>query len=468
MQAISGSYFLPHPARRPARRNAVTISISYGYDAASRLTAITYRRGSTVIGDLAYTYDRAGRTATVSGSWARTNVPTAVSSAVYDDGNELTTWNGTAIAHNAQGDLKNDHNANQYFWNARHQLTEVGNAGGTVKFYYDAFGRRWKKDDHGTVTQYLYSGFNAVQEANGAGTVTANLLGGVETDDLYLRTEGGAPRYLLPDALRSTIALADAAGTITNQYTYEPFGRTTVSNITGTSTNPYQYAGRENDGTGLYYYRARYYHPVFGRFLSADPVGKTPRFPSVSDLYVYTDNLPTTLIDPLGLGPRLPTGEELMAADPAIESVDPIRDLLIAIATFGVGTEAEVLGEGVATFAGEAGADALSLAETATEEVITGVHYTSEEFAALIEESGSLRAGVYVTLPSEVSGMTATEVESTLEIAEGRGAYSVTFDVPVSNLETPMNGPLTSGGATQYQLIDAVPVGKGSFVPTAR
>jgi RHS repeat-associated protein len=34
-----------------------------------------------------------------------------------------------------------------------------------------------------------------------------------------------------------------------------------------------QFTGRENDGTGLYYLRARYYNPLFGRFLSEDPAG---------------------------------------------------------------------------------------------------------------------------------------------------------------------------------------------------
>ena len=38
-------------------------------------------------------------------------------------------------------------------------------------------------------------------------------------------------------------------------------------------TNPFQYTGRENDATGLYYYRARYYSPTLRRFISEDPLG---------------------------------------------------------------------------------------------------------------------------------------------------------------------------------------------------
>ena len=73
-------------------------------------------------------------------------------------------------------------------------------------------------------------------------------------------------RVFLPDALGSTLALTDATGTVQTEYTYEPFGQTTVAGTP--STNPFQYTRRENDGTGLYYYRTRYYQPVLQRFLS--------------------------------------------------------------------------------------------------------------------------------------------------------------------------------------------------------
>jgi RHS repeat-associated protein len=68
---------------------------------------------------------------------------------------------------------------------------------------------------------------------------------------------------VLPDRqrvpLRSAIALTDSAGTIHTQYTYEPFSKMTASGQA--NANPYQFTGRENDGTGLYFYRACYYRP---------------------------------------------------------------------------------------------------------------------------------------------------------------------------------------------------------------
>jgi len=46
---------------------------------------------------------------------------------------------------------------------------------------------------------------------------------------------------------------------LTTTYTGEPFG---LREVSGTpNTNPFRFTGRENDGTGLSYYRARYYDP---------------------------------------------------------------------------------------------------------------------------------------------------------------------------------------------------------------
>jgi RHS repeat-associated protein len=51
--------------------------------------------------------------------------------------------------------------------------------------------------------------------------------------------------------------------------------------------------------TGLYYYRARYYDPKGGRFLSEDPIG----FGGGVNFYAYVGNGPTNWIDPFGLWP---------------------------------------------------------------------------------------------------------------------------------------------------------------------
>lgn len=49
--------------------------------------------------------------------------------------------------------------------------------------------------------------------------------------------------------------------------------------------------------TGLYYYRARYYDPKIGRFISEDPI----KFEAGPNFYTYVDNNPTNYTDPTGL-----------------------------------------------------------------------------------------------------------------------------------------------------------------------
>jgi RHS repeat-associated protein len=56
--------------------------------------------------------------------------------------------------------------------------------------------------------------------------------------------------------------------------------------------------GRELDReTGLYYYRARYYDPKVGRFISEDPIGFSA---GDTNLYRYVGNNPTNYTDPTG------------------------------------------------------------------------------------------------------------------------------------------------------------------------
>jgi RHS repeat-associated protein len=63
--------------------------------------------------------------------------------------------------------------------------------------------------------------------------------------------------------------------------------------------NPRTFTGREDDTTGLMYFRARYYDPNFGRFVSEDPVG----YYGGMNFYAYAGNSPVNYYDPSGLAP---------------------------------------------------------------------------------------------------------------------------------------------------------------------
>jgi RHS repeat-associated protein len=91
------------------------------------------------------------------------------------------------------------------------------------------------------------------------------------------------------------VALTSSAGVVVTEYRYEPFGQTTATGAS--SPNAFQFTGRENDGTGLFYYRFRFYSPYLQRFVTEDPTG----FLGESNSYVYVGNNPLASIDPLGL-----------------------------------------------------------------------------------------------------------------------------------------------------------------------
>jgi RHS repeat-associated protein len=89
--------------------------------------------------------------------------------------------------------------------------------------------------------------------------------------------------------------LTDENGGVKTTYSYDPFGNVTITGEA--SDNPFQYTGRENDGTGLYYYRFRYYSSELQRFISEDPIRLFGGF----NFYRYVENNPVNFVDPLGL-----------------------------------------------------------------------------------------------------------------------------------------------------------------------
>jgi RHS repeat-associated protein len=146
------------------------------------------------------------------------------------------------------------------------------------------------------MTQFQYDGLDIVREIGGVGD--ASYLRTLAIDEALTRTDAVETVYFLADALGSTAALTNPTGASTTTYTYEPHGRTAVE---GTAVNPHQYTGRENDGTGLYYYRARYYAHVRQVFAAEDPVGLAG---GDFNAYRFVMNNPILMRDPMGLEKR--------------------------------------------------------------------------------------------------------------------------------------------------------------------
>jgi len=143
---------------------------------------------------------------------------------------------------------------------------------------------------------YLYDGANVLEEVDGSGNVLARYTQGAGIDQPLAELRSGTTSYYQQDVLSSVTSLSNSAGALANTYTYDSYGKLTTS--TGTITNPYRYTGREADSeTGLDYYRARYYDPSTGRFISEDPSG----FAAGVNFYAYTLGSPINFRDPSGL-----------------------------------------------------------------------------------------------------------------------------------------------------------------------
>jgi RHS repeat-associated protein len=278
------------------RRTTLTlpngVQVAYGFDNANQLTSLTYTVGSTTVGTLTYAYDGRGRIATRGGTLDATNLPTtAVTTTTYNAGNRLTQWGSSALSYDLNGNLTSD-GSSTYTWNARDQLTSISGAHPQASVY-DGTGRRQSVTVSGVNRTLVYDGPNLIQELNGGATV--NYLTGSNIDETYSATTSSGTQSYLTDILGSSIALTDNTGAIKTNYVYEPYGNATTTGAA--STNALQYTGRDNDGTGVYYNRARYYSPQWGRFISEDPIGLAGGV----NTYAYAGGNPVSYRDPLGL-----------------------------------------------------------------------------------------------------------------------------------------------------------------------
>jgi RHS repeat-associated protein len=191
-------------------------------------------------------------------------------------------------------------NTTSYAWDFENRLNSVTlpGTGGTVSFAYDPFGRRIKKVSSAGTSIFAYDDVNLIEETNATGAVVARYAQDRRIDEPLAMLRGGATSYYHADGLGSITSLTNTAGAVAATQVYDSFGNTTSSS--GTLTNPFRYTGREaDDNIHAYFYRARYFDPFSGRFVSEDPA----RFPGGINFYTYVENDPVGLIDPFGFCP---------------------------------------------------------------------------------------------------------------------------------------------------------------------
>ncbi len=168
------------------------------------------------------------------------------------------------------------HGDQLYAWDAENRLTSVTESGITTsEFVYDGNGNRLKKTGVGEVIIYVNQYYEKNVTANS--TISYYYLGG----KLIAQSENGTLSYIHQDHLTSTALMTDISGTLIGpNIKYLPFGETrnTPQEIEDYSTDKL-FTGQRLDSTGLYYYGARYYDPLIGRFISADTIVPNPANP---------------------------------------------------------------------------------------------------------------------------------------------------------------------------------------------
>ena len=103
--------------------------------------------------------------------------------------------------------------------------------------------------------------------------------------------------FTLDQDYKEVVLRLARAGVETTEYM--PFGP--MREHSGAVVSNFKYTDQELDPeTGLYFYGARYYDPVIGRFISADTVVQNFTEPQNLNRYTYCLNYPLSYVDPNG------------------------------------------------------------------------------------------------------------------------------------------------------------------------
>jgi len=169
----------------------------------------------------------------------------------------------------------------------------------TVASYtYDSQNRRISKTVAGMTTHYIYDLANRlIAETLADGTPIRDFFY-LDNEPLAVREYQTNPGlyYFLNDHLGTPQQLITPAGAVVWQAAYLPYGEAQVQ--VNTVVNNLRFPGQYFDSeTGLHYNWNRYYDPITGHYISADPIGLEGGL----NLYAYVGGNPVNWSDPWGL-----------------------------------------------------------------------------------------------------------------------------------------------------------------------
>jgi len=266
----------------------------YEYDDLGQLTAWTDPTGRRV----EYQYDALGNRITETDNGVVTSYTTNAL-------NQYTQRGDTTYQYDKDGNLIQEispSGTTTYTYNDENKLVAVSSPSGNWLYTYDAMGSRIRVDDSGTVTDYVIDpiGFgNVVGEYDH----TTGQLHNIYDHGFGLLSQNSVASgtsYYTFDAIGNTQELiSDPAQQIVNNYIYEPFGKTILSNEA--IYNPFKFVGQygvTKETNNLDFMRKRYFSHIIGRFISNDPIDLLG---GSLNLLTYVNNNPISSKDPFGL-----------------------------------------------------------------------------------------------------------------------------------------------------------------------
>lgn len=281
------------------RRTSLTlgngVSTSYGYDAASELSTMSWDLPGTAYDQaLTFTHNPAGQVTSTTRSndiYAYTGNANANTVTTVNGLNQATAVGAGTITYDARGNLAST-GSNNYTYSAENHLL----TGPVATFTYDPLGRLYRVSSvTGGDSYFMYDREKNAAWFNSTGSlVTRNVFGPGADEPLVQYAIGtGTHTWQTADERGTIIAGTNDSGGVNYVSRYDEYGVPVVN-----YANRFQYTGqawiRE---VGIYYYRNRFYSPRLGRFMQPDPI----RYGDGMNIYNYVGGDPINRIDPTGL-----------------------------------------------------------------------------------------------------------------------------------------------------------------------